>query len=73
MKIGWVARKKRSRRVAKPKHDMFEMLPNELQLEILKCLDVKHLSLAMCVSKPWRNLVLDSCLPPTLPLATRYL
>ncbi|KAL2337192.1 hypothetical protein Fmac_011638 [Flemingia macrophylla] len=73
MKIAWVLRKKRSRRVVKPKHDMFKKLPNELQVEIIKWLDVKHLSIAMCVSKPWRNLVLDSCLPSTLSLASRYL
>ncbi|KAL2337194.1 hypothetical protein Fmac_011640 [Flemingia macrophylla] len=73
MKIGWVVRNKRSKRVAKPKPDMFKILPNELQVEIMKCLDVKHLSIAMCVSKPWRNLVLGSCLPPILSLATRYL
>ncbi|XP_020224248.1 uncharacterized protein LOC109806287 [Cajanus cajan] len=72
MEIGWVVRKKRSRRVPIAKYDMFKMLPKELHIEIMKRLVVKHLSMAMCVSKPWRNLILSSCVP-TSSLATRNL
>ncbi|RDX84848.1 hypothetical protein CR513_34037, partial [Mucuna pruriens] len=81
MESSWIVRKKRSVRVSistttnkhKTMDNMFNMLPIDLHINIMKRLRDNELSIAMCVSKTWRNLILYSCIRSRSSLTLRYL
>ncbi|KAF7844989.1 F-box protein [Senna tora] len=43
--------------------DFFQNLSEEVKIEVLRRLSIKELSIAMCVSKPWRQLIILNFLP----------
>ncbi|XP_027343104.1 uncharacterized protein LOC113855674 [Abrus precatorius] len=76
MESKWILRKRRCVRVARRSNeseDLFNKLPKELHIDIVKRLTEKDLSIAMCVSMEWRNLILHSCVPTTQSLTVPYL
>lgn len=48
------------------------MLPKYLHIDNMKCIEDEDLSIVMCISKPWNNLILCSCIPSSPSLTLHY-
>lgn len=66
----WGAKKMRTKRTSAKLR--YNRLPRELQIDIFRRLPAKDLSRSMCVSKPWRDLILHTC-SPISSLTLRFL
>lgn len=52
--------------------DIINVLPKDLHIDNMKCIEDEDLSIVMCISKPWNNLILYLCIPSSPSLTLHY-